>query len=66
MWNVGTSDPNSSTQGHLRVVSLARGLWKRNDLCPMPAAEQIVNRYDVGRILICKHEPDAIWMFAND
>ena len=32
----------------------------------MPAAEQIVNRYDVGRILFREHEPDAVWMLAND
>ena len=32
----------------------------------MPAAKQIVSRHDVGRILFCEHEPDAVWMLAND
>lgn len=32
----------------------------------MPAAEQIVSRHDVGRVLLCEHEPDAAGLFANN
>jgi hypothetical protein len=33
--------------------------WKRNDLCLMSAAEQVVRRDGVGRVLLREHEPDA-------
>ena len=32
----------------------------------MPTTEQIVSRHDVGRIFLREHDPDAVWMLAND
>src|SRR5437867_11423250 len=60
------SQSNPSTRAFLCMVSLARGLWKRNDRCSTPAAQQIVSRHDARRILLCKHEPDAVGMIADD
>ena len=39
---------------------------KRNDPWPILAAEQIESRGDVGRMFLREHEPDAVWMLAND